>query len=137
MARILQNHEQNIIKNGSVSEGLAQYVNALFQENENAKAWVGSLMRDSQAQSEALRQHHLGQQVLAEAIKEIIGQQQQQQQMTAGGRPVVTEIDDDNRVDQDFQSGPNPRTRPPDRGAFGVPTENPQGPMTMEIVTNF
>ena len=73
VARILQNHEQNNIKNGSVSEGLAQYVNALFQENEKAKMWVGSLMRDSQAQSEVLRQHHLGQQVLAEVIKEIIG----------------------------------------------------------------
>ena len=57
--------------------------------------------------------------------------------MTSGAGPVVTEVDDDNRVDQDFQSGPNPHTRPPDRGAFGVPTENPQVPVTMEIVTNF
>ena len=94
-------------------------------------------MRDSQAQSEVLRQHHLGQQVLAEVIKEIMGQQRQQQQMTSGAGPVVTEVDDDNRVDQDFQTGPNPHTRPPDRGGFGVPTENPQVPMTMEIVTNF
>ena len=57
--------------------------------------------------------------------------------MTTGAGPVVTEADDDNRVDQDCQRDPNPHTRPKDTGEFGVETENPQVPVTVEIVTNF
>ena len=43
---------------------MAQYINVLFQENEKAKLWIGSLTLESQAQ--VLRQHHVGQHVLAE-----------------------------------------------------------------------
>ena len=63
VVRIFQNHEQHIKKNDVVSEGMAQYINALVVENEKTKAWVGSLMRESQAQEDVLRQHERGQRV--------------------------------------------------------------------------
>ena len=44
---------------------------ALVEENEKTKAWVGSLMRESQAQ-DVLRQHEMGQQVLAEVFRRIV-----------------------------------------------------------------
>ena len=34
VARVLQNHEQHIVKNGAASQEAVQYINALAQENE-------------------------------------------------------------------------------------------------------
>ena len=36
-------------------------------------------------------------------------------------------------MDQAFQTGQNPHTRPPDSGGFGVVNELPQVPRNMEI----
>ena len=55
VVRIFKNHEEHIAKNGLVSEGMAQYINALVEETEKTKLWVGSLMRESQAQEDVLR----------------------------------------------------------------------------------
>ena len=80
---------------------MAQYINALVDESEKTRAWIGSLTRESQAQEAVLRQHEMGQQVLAEVIKRIAVQQEQQQsqppqgQAIAGTGQTVTEVDDD------------------------------------------
>ena len=50
MVRIFKNYEERIAQNGVVSEGMAQYINVLAQENQKTKAWVGSLMTESKAQ---------------------------------------------------------------------------------------
>ena len=68
---------------------------------------IGSLTRETRAQTEVLRQHHLGQQVLAEVIKEIMAgqqqtQQQSQQQGVAGSGPTATDVDDEDRGRLDF-----------------------------------
>ena len=73
-------------------------------------------MKESQAQTEVLRQHQLGQQVLAGVIKQMIGQEQPQLQSVPGPRPIVTEVEDYNiGTVQGFQQGPNPN-RLPDNG---------------------
>ena len=120
VVRIFKNHEEHITKNGFVSEGMAQYINALVEESEKTKLWVGSLMRESQEQEAVLRQHEVGQQVLAEVIKRIVTQQEQQQsqpqhgQTITGTGPTVTEVDDDQDDDRlDFMTGPNPHDGPP------------------------
>ena len=107
------------------TERMAQYINVLIQENEKVKLWIGSLTRESQAQ-EVLRQHQLGQQVLAELIKLIVAQQAQQQwqpqqgQAITGSGPTMTVVDDDeDRLD--FPSGHNPHSGPPNSGS-GQPT---------------
>ena len=112
LVRVLQNHEQHIAANGVASHEMAQYINALAHDNENKNLWITSLMKESQAQAEVLRQHHLGQQVLAEVIKMMASHQQQQQpqqpqqQNAAENGPTVTVVDD-NGVDRlDFQGGP-------------------------------
>ena len=78
MVRIFKNREECIAQTGAVSGGMVQYINALVEEAEKTKAWIGSLMRESQAQEEVLRQHEMGQQVLAEVIRRIVVQQEQQ-----------------------------------------------------------
>ena len=115
VVRIFQNHEQHIRKNDVLSEGTTQYINALVEETEKTKAWVGSLMRESQAQEDVLRQHEMGQQVLAEVIRRIVVQQTQHQsqpqqgQAIAGTGPMVTEVDDNEDPDRlDFLTGPDP-----------------------------
>ena len=57
-----------------------QYINALVEEAEKTRTWVGSLMRESRAQEDVLLQHEMGQQVLAEVIRRIAVQQSQQSQ---------------------------------------------------------
>ena len=114
---------------------MEQYINALVQENEQKNLWIGSLVRESEAQTQVLRQHHLGQQVLAEVIKKMARQQPPQQATQSpvpSTQPMVTEVDDD-RPSQDFQSGPSPHTRPPDGQLWNLAPEMPQVPMTMEI----
>ena len=138
--RIFQNHEQHIEKHGVVSEGIAQYVNALVEESEKTRALVGSLIRESQAQEEVLRQHEIGQQVLAEVIRRIAVQQTQQQsqpsqgQAIAGGGPTVTELDDDDDPDYlDFLGGPNPHDGPPTGGTGQVTSKPPRAPKLKTI----
>ena len=60
VGKIFKNHEERIAQAGVVSEGMAQYIHALAVENEKTKAWVGSQMRESQAQEDVLRQHEMG-----------------------------------------------------------------------------
>ena len=69
VVRILQTHEQHILKTDAASQEMAQSINALIRENENKTVWISSPMRDSQEQTHILRQHELGQQVQAEVIK--------------------------------------------------------------------
>ena len=62
---IFQTHEEHIVKNGAVSQEMAQRINALIKENENKTVWISSLVRNSQEQTHILRQHELGLQVQA------------------------------------------------------------------------
>ena len=136
VVRVLQSHEQLILKNGTASDEMAQRINALIQDSRNQNTWIGSLMRENQEQSQVLRQHHLGQQVLAEVIKGMMaGQNQgQQPQMTTGIGPTVAEADEFNGTDQNFPTGPSPHEGPPDTGTFGVVNKVPRIPANLEIV---
>ena len=131
VARIFQAHEEYIAKTGAASQEMAQCINALTKENENKTAWISSLMRETREQTQVLRQHHLGLQVQAEVIKDIIaGQQQPQPQhcqtITAIG-PTVTEIDEDDDEDRrDFLGGPSPYKGPPTSGSWQVTTKPPR-----------
>ena len=95
VARIFQAHEEHIVKTGAASEEMAHYINALIKENENKNVWISSLMRESQEQTQVLRQHQLGLQVQAEVIKTVVNQQKQQkpqpQQKVARTGPTVSE----------------------------------------------
>ena len=77
-------------------------------------------MRETQAQELVLQQHEMGQQVLAEVIKRMVGQrehQQSQPQCQVGAGPTVTEVEDDGDPDRlDFMGGPNPHKGPPNGG---------------------
>ena len=42
VVRIFQNHEEHVATNGDVSERMVQYINALIEETERTKAWVGT-----------------------------------------------------------------------------------------------
>ena len=55
LVRVLQAHETHIVKNGSAASEMAQFITALAQENEKKTMWVGSLMKESQAQAGVLR----------------------------------------------------------------------------------
>ena len=104
VARIFQAHEEHMAKTGAASQEMAQYINALIKENENKTVWISSLMRESQEQTQVLRQHHLGLQVHAEVIKAIVAGRQQQQpqqcQTIATTGPTVTVIDGDDDEDR-------------------------------------
>ena len=137
---MLQNHEQHIANNGSIAQEMAQYIDGLIEDNENMSLWIGMLMRESKAQAQVLQQHRLGQEVIAEVIKKLMAEQQSQQrsqQVVFGNGPTVSELDEDNGTDRDFQTGQNPHTRPPDNGEFGVANEPLQVPTSMEIVEQF
>ena len=60
VVRVLQNHEQRILTNGTASQEMGQYINTLALDNENKRQWIAILMKETQAQAEVLRQHHLG-----------------------------------------------------------------------------
>ena len=144
MVRIFKNHEERIAQTGAVSGGMAQYINALVEETEKTKAWVGSLMRESQEQEAVLRQHEMGQRVLAEVIKRIVVQQEQQQskppqgQTITGAGPTVTEVDDDHDEDRlDFLGGPNPHEGPHNSGTGQVTTKQPQVRKHKETVEEY
>ena len=135
VAKILQNHEQFITNSGAASQEMAQYINALVQENEKKSPWICALMNEVQAQAQELQQHEMGQQVLAEMLKLVMNHRpsQHQHQTTTGTSPVVTEVDDTSGADLGFRGGPNPNEGPPDIGAFGVMTQLPQVQDMMEM----
>ena len=138
MAMILQIHEQHITQNGAVSQQMAQYVNALITENEKKTLWIGNLMRESQAQTEVLRQHHVGQHALAEVIKWMANNQQQPQQqqqyqqftagITAGHGPIVSDVDDDDGTCLGFPGGPSPHSGPPNIQSLTMEIDTQQLP---------
>ena len=140
LATILQIHDQHIAQNGAVSQQMAQYVNALIEENEKKTMWIGNLMRESQAQTEVLRQHHLGQHALAGVIKGMMNQQtpqQQSQQTVAGTGPTVTVVDDEDGGVLNFRGGQNPQTGPPDIAPMTMELVPVQLPKCMEVVKQF
>ena len=133
VVRIFQNHEKYIVRNGAVADEMAQYINALIEDAEKKRLWIGNLMKESQAQEEVLKQHHMGQQVLAEVMKRFVFQQEQQQpqpqqgQAIAGAGPIVTEVDDDDDPDRlNFLTGPNPHKGPPNGGTGQTTTKPPR-----------
>ena len=134
VVRVLQNHEQRILTNGVASQEMSQYINGLALDNENKKQWIGILMKETQAQAEVLRQHHLGQQVLAAVIKRMADPwqqpqpQPQHQQITAENGPTVTVVDDDDGTRLDFMGGPSPHPTPPDIGSMRMEIEPQQTP---------
>ena len=139
VAMIMQVHEQHIVQSGVITQEMAQYINAHIKENEQANLRIGSLTRDSQTQTQVLRQHHLGQQVLAEVIKGIMaGQQQTQQQppqgqTVTGAGPTVTEVDGDDDPDRlDFMGGPGSPRRTADWWGWAGDNETTQDQETQD-----
>ena len=136
VVKILQSNEQHIANSGAASQEMAQYINALVQENEKKSLWIGTLMKEVQAQAQELQQHEMGQQVLAEMLKLVMNHRpaQHQPQTATGTSPIVTEVDDPSGSDLGFRGGPNPNEGPPDIGGFGVMTQLPLVPDKMEMV---
>ena len=131
VALVMQVHEQHIVRSGTMTQEMAQYINALVQDNEQKSMLIGSLMRECQAQTEVLRQHHLGQHVLAGVIKQMMagqrqGQQPQQQcQAITTTGPTVTVVEEDDDEDRlNFLGGPSPHKGPPNSGS-GQATPKP------------
>ena len=89
---------------------MAQYINALVQENEKKSLWIGALMKEVQAQAQELQQHEMGQQVLAEMLKLVMNHRpaQHQPQPATGTSPVVTEVDNTSGADMGFRGCPSP-----------------------------
>ena len=129
VVRILQAHEQFIVDTGSITQGIARNVIELAKDNEKNRAWIGELMRESQAQTQVLRQHEMGQQALAGVIRVMMTQQPQHQpqQTVTGSGPTVTEVDDDNGV-LNFTGCPSPQTGPPDIGSLKMTIKPPRAP---------
>ena len=133
VVRILQAHEEYIVRTGEATQEMAQNINALIQDSENKTVWISSLMRDSQEKTQVLRQHQIGLQVQAEVIKRVANQQQHPQQGVAGTGPTVSEVDDQDGDRLDFLGGQNPNTGPPNPGQSGV-NQIQQVPINMPIV---
>ena len=76
----MQVHEQHIVQSGAVTQEMAQCINALIQENQDKAMRIDSLTRESQAQTEVLLRHQMGQNAIAGVIKTTIACQQGQQQ---------------------------------------------------------
>ena len=136
---IMQIHELHIMRSGTVTQEMAQYIDAMVKDNRNKSMRIESLVQEYQAQTDVLRQYHMGQQVVAEVIKMMMsaqhqGQQQPQHQGVAGACPTVTEVDQYNGTEPNFPSGQNPSSGPPNTGAFGAVNQVPQLPTSMEIV---
>ena len=128
---VMQVHEQHIMRSGVVTQEMAQYVNALIRDNEQKNARIEGLVKEYQVHADVLRQHHLGQQVMAEVIKEMIAGQQQgqrtpQPQGVSGTGPTVTEVDDQDPDHLDFLSGQDPHNGPPNSGTGQVTLKPPR-----------
>ena len=134
VVRILQAHEQYIVNTGSITQGIARNVVELSKDNEKNRLWIGELMRETQAQTQVLRQHEMGQQALAGVIKVMMTQQPQQQpqQTVTGSGPTVTEVDDDNGDVLNFTGGQSPQTGPPDIGSLTMSIKPPRPPRSKE-----
>ena len=132
VVRVLQNHEQHIATNGVASQEMAQKINALAQENEKNTMWISGVMRETNAQSQAIREQHVKQQVLAEVMKRIVVQAQQQAQQSVSATHV-TVVDADDETGPGFPGFPSPQESPPNPGAFCVVNEIPTIPTNMEI----
>ena len=132
VVRVLQNHEQHIATNGVASQEMAQRINALAQESEKNTMWISGVMRETNAQSQVIREQHVKQHVLAEVMRRIVVQAQQQDQQSARATQVtVAEVDDE--TGPGFPGFPSPQESPPNHGAFGVVNEIPTIPTSMEI----
>ena len=141
---IMQIHEQYIVRSGVIIQEMEQFINALVQDNQNKNVRIENLTTEYQVHAEILRQHQMGQQVIAEVMKRMMagnnqGQQQPQpHQGVAGTGPVVTEVDDNGGTDPNFPSAPSPQAGPPNDGGFGAPMNTfLQVPTSMELVTQF
>ena len=136
---ILHVHEQRIVQSGAVTQEMAQYMNALIQENQQKSLKIASPMREYQAQTEVLRQNQMGQQVIAEVVKRIIAGQQQQPQQQGFARtgPTVSEEDDHNGTEPNFPNAPSPHAGPPNIGPFGAVNQIVQVPASIEILQGF
>ena len=132
---ILQVHAQHITMSETVSQQMAQFVDALIKDNERKNLWIGNLARETEAQNEVLQQHHARQQVLAEVIKRMASfqaqEQQPQQQGEARTRPSV-EVADNGEDSLDFLGGQNPNSGPPNSGPFSATNQLIQVPATLE-----
>ena len=132
VVRVLMNHEQHILQNCAASQEIAQNINVLLQDNQSQSLCIASLMKEALAQAEVLREHHVGQHVLAEVIKQTLFQQQSQPtqgQAVTGNGPTVTDADGDDGDHLDFQGGQNPQAGPPDIGSLSfeiVPAKLPR-----------
>ena len=85
--------------------------------------WIGSLLNEARAQSQVLQEHHVGQHVLAEVIRQTMFQQhhpaqQPQGHTVTGTGPTVTDVDGEDGGHLDFQGGQNPQAGPPDIGSL-------------------
>ena len=88
-------------------------------------------MRESQAQTEVLRKHHLGQHVLAGVIKGMMNQQtpqQQSQQTVTGTGPTVTDVNDEDGTYLGFPGGPSPHSGPPNIRSLIMEIDHQQAP---------
>ena len=140
VVRVLQAHEIHTVKNGSAASEMAQFINALALDNEKKTRWIGSLMKEAQAQAGVLREHQAGQQVLAEMMKRMMawqhrGQQPPQQQGVPGTHVVVTDVDEDDGTRLDCLGGTNPRGGPPDIGPMQTAIQPPQPPNHTEVAS--
>ena len=57
LGMIMQVHERHIVQSGTITQEMAQYINALVQENEQKNLRIASLTKEYQAQADVLRQH--------------------------------------------------------------------------------
>ena len=94
--------------------------------------WIADLMRETNAQSQVIREQHVKQHVLAEVMKRVMVQVQQEAQQSVRVTHVTVE-DVDDETNQGFPSAPTPNASPPNTGPFGAVNEVPQIPTTMEI----
>ena len=132
VVRVLQNHEQHISTSGLASQEMAQYINALAQANEKNAMWIADLMRETNAQSQVIREQHVKQHVLAEVMKRVMVQVQQESQQSVRATQVTVADADDETI-QGFPTCPSPNASPPNTGPFGAVNEVPQIPTSMEI----
>ena len=71
-----------------VTQEMAQYINALIQDNQNENMRMESMVKELQAQAEILRQQRVGQEVIAEMMKRMLaGYHQGRQQPQRQGLP--------------------------------------------------
>ena len=135
VVRVLKNHEKHILKNGTASDEMGQYINALVQDSQNKNVWIGNLMREKQEQSQVLRQHHMGQQAIADVIKLMMAGQYHghQPQMTTRRGQLRRKLKSSTERTRIFRMD-RAHPTPPNNGPFGVVDLVPQVPTSLEMV---